>query len=64
VQQNRRPTPTRGKKESTDHPPIHPTAAASREVLGEERWKVYELVVRRFLATLSPDANGQPPGIH
>lgn len=56
VQQNRRPTPTRGKKESTDHPPIHPTAAASREALGEERWKVYELVVRRFLATLSPDA--------
>jgi len=55
VQQNRRPTPTRGKKESTDHPPIHPTAAASREALGEERWKVYELVVRRFLATLSPD---------
>jgi DNA topoisomerase-1 len=53
---HRRPDPTRGKKSSTDHPPIHPTSAARREALGEDRWKVYELVVRRFLATLSPDA--------
>jgi DNA topoisomerase-1 len=56
VAEHRRPTPTRGKKETTDHPPIHPTGAASPEDLGEERWRVYELVVRRFLATLSPDA--------
>ena len=56
VQQHRRSVPTRGKKESTDHPPIHPTGSASREALGQDRWKVYELVVRRFLATLSPDA--------
>ncbi len=53
---HRRPIPTSGKKSSTDHPPIHPTSAARREALGEDRWKVYELVVRRFLATLSPDA--------
>ena len=56
VQQHRREVPTRGKKESTDHPPIHPAGAATREALGPDRWKVYELVVRRFLATLSPDA--------
>ena len=56
VRENRRKEPTRGKKFSTDHPPIHPTGAAHREQLGEERWRVYELVVRRFLATLSPDA--------
>ena len=53
---HRRPAPTRGKKSSTDHPPIHPASAASRHSLGEERWKIYELVVLRFLATLSPDA--------
>jgi len=53
---HRRPSPTQGKKLSTDHPPIHPTGAASREILGDDRWKVYELVARRFLATLSPDA--------
>ncbi|MDI6875146.1 MAG: DNA topoisomerase I [Methanomicrobiales archaeon] len=51
-----RPAPTRGKKSSTDHPPIHPTGAANRQQLSEERWRIYELVVRRFLATLSPDA--------
>ncbi len=56
VMANRRAAPTRGKKSSTDHPPIHPTGPARREDLGEERWKIYELVVRRFLATLSPDA--------
>lgn len=56
VRRNRRPTPTRGKKSSTDHPPIHPAGAASQAELGEERWRLYELVVRRFLATLSPDA--------
>ena len=56
VTENRRSVPTRGKKSSTDHPPIHPASAATRQSLGEERWKIYELVVRRFLATLSPDA--------
>jgi DNA topoisomerase I len=49
-------TPTRGKKETTDHPPIHPTAAASRSKLSNQEWRIYELVVRRFMATLAPDA--------
>ncbi len=49
-------TPTRGKKESTDHPPIHPTAAVPRDKMEPQDWKVYELVFRRFLATLSPAA--------
>lgn len=56
VAENARTAPTRGKKQSTDHPPIHPTGAARREEIGEERYRLYELVVRRFLATLSPDA--------
>ncbi|PWR71824.1 DNA topoisomerase I [Methanospirillum stamsii] len=55
VKKNRRKKPTEGKKSSTDHPPIHPTGVATPEQLGEN-WKLYELVVRRFLATLSPDA--------
>jgi len=53
---HRRPEPTRGKKSSTDHPPIHPTGPATREQLGDDAFRVYELVLRRFLATLSPDA--------
>ncbi len=48
--------PTRGKKQTTDHPPIHPTAPAGRSDLSAQDWKVYELVFRRFLATLSPEA--------
>jgi len=56
VMANRRAQPTRGKKSSTDHPPIHPTGGATKEALGEDVFKIYELVLRRFLATLSPDA--------
>lgn len=47
--------PTRGRKFSTDHPPIHPVAGAKKAKLKGDKWKVYELVVRRFLATLAPD---------
>ena len=53
---HRRPVPTRGKKSTTDHPPIHPTSPATREQLGDDVFKIYELVLRRFLATLAPDA--------
>lgn len=49
-------TPTRGKKETTDHPPIHPTGAARQEDLRAEEWKLYNLVARRFMATLSAPA--------
>ena len=48
---------TRGKKETTDHPPIHPTSAVNPkrlEARSDAHRKVYELVVRRFLATFSP----------
>lgn len=54
---HRRAVPTRGKKSTTDHPPIHPTGAATRELLGDDAFRIYELVLRRFLATLAPDAN-------
>ncbi len=49
-------TATRGKKETTDHPPIHPTAAADPDKLGAPEWKLYNLIARRFLATLSKPA--------
>ena len=48
--------PTRGDKETTDHPPIHPTGAADEKKLKPEAWKLYNLVARRFLATLSDAA--------
>jgi DNA topoisomerase-1 len=46
--------PTRGKKETTDHPPIYPTQAIHPGALDGSKKRVYELVVRRFLATFSP----------
>jgi DNA topoisomerase-1 len=49
-------SPTRGKRETTDHPPIYPTGYASKKALREDQWKIYQLVVRRFLATLSGPA--------
>ncbi|MEW5937502.1 MAG: DNA topoisomerase I [Candidatus Thermoplasmatota archaeon] len=53
---DRRPYPTRGKVEATDHPPIYPVSAASKKAVKGDAWRIYELVVRRFLATLAPDA--------
>lgn len=44
--------PTRGKKQTTDHPPIYPTNYAVPNEIGPEKYKLYDLIVRRFLATL------------
>ena len=48
-------TPTRGKRRTTDHPPIYPVGAPSGELSGDQA-KIYDLVARRFLATLLPPA--------
>jgi len=45
--------PTRGKRSTTDHPPIYPTVPVEKSELKEEQWRIYELVVRRFFATLA-----------
>jgi DNA topoisomerase-1 len=47
--------PTRGKKRTTDHPPVYPVGVPKGELHGEQA-RVYDLVVRRFLATLLPAA--------
>lgn len=53
-----RPTlhPSRGEKRTTDHPPIYPTGAPRRGQLGDREWRLYELVARRFMATLADEA--------
>ncbi|MGC9307737.1 MAG: DNA topoisomerase I [Thermoplasmatota archaeon] len=56
VQEKRREKPTRGKKFSKDHPPIHPVGATSKDKLNQQEWRIYELIVRRFLASLTLDA--------
>lgn len=51
--------PSRGKIETTDHPPIYPTEAASPDKVKGEKWKLYELIVRRFFATVAPSAKSE-----
>ena len=49
--------PTSGDEETTDHPPVHPTGEVPpRAELSEDEWTVYELVVRRFFATVAGPA--------
>ena len=55
IQTNGRNYPTRGKQQTTDHPPIHPVDAPSKK-LGADQEKIYELICRRFFATLAKDA--------
>ncbi len=56
VTTNGRDRPTRGKKQTTDHPPIHPVGVPAGERLTTDQQKIYELICRRFLATLAKDA--------
>ena len=53
---NGRSSPTRGKKMTTDHPPIHPVGVPTNKKLNSDQQKIYELICRRFLATLAKDA--------
>jgi len=48
--------PTKGKKKTEDHPPIHPAENAEKEKLKPVEWKIYELICRRFFATLSDNS--------
>lgn len=50
------PSPRNGKKSDQAHPPIHPTKFTAN-LAGDEK-RVYELIVRHFLACVSRDATG------
>src|SRR3989454_10361770 len=48
---------SRGRTQATDHPPIYPVQGVTREKLKRnDHWAIYELVVRRFFATVAPNA--------
>ncbi|NHX40726.1 MULTISPECIES: DNA topoisomerase I [Haloarcula] len=50
-------TATKGDEETTDHPPIHPTGEIPPKAdLSDDEWEIYELVVRRFFATVAEAA--------
>ncbi|RAL10390.1 DNA topoisomerase 3 [Aspergillus homomorphus CBS 101889] len=52
-------TPRAGRHNDQAHPPIHPICWVSPTALSADEKKVYEFVVRRFLACCSEDAKGQ-----
>ena len=52
---NGRKYPTRGKQQTTDHPPIHPVDVPQKKLTSEQE-AIYELICRRFLTTLAKDA--------
>ena len=55
--------PLFGKGDDKAHPPIHPVKLVSGDLPSDE-WKVYEFVVRHFLATVAKDATGDETTVH
>ncbi len=53
--------PSSGRK-TKDHPPIHPVGVPGK--LSEKEWKIYDLIARRFMATLFPPAILERVRIH
>lgn len=51
--------PRGGRNNDQAHPPIHPVNYVAGNVLRDEERRVYEFVVRRFLACCSEDAKGE-----
>lgn len=55
--------PREGKHDDKAHPPIHPITHAAPNVLSFDEGRLYEYVVRRFLACCSEDAQGMATDI-
>jgi DNA topoisomerase-3 len=52
-------SPGVGKSDDKSHPPIHPIKCQERAGMDNDEWRVYELVVRHFLAVCSDHARGR-----
>ncbi len=50
-------SPSRGRIETTDHPPIYPTSSLKKSELKGDYFKIYDLVARRFMATVAENAD-------
>lgn len=55
--------PREGRHDDKAHPPIHPITYAASSVLNFDEKRLYEYVVRRFLACCSEDAKGMATDI-
>ena len=59
LNENRYNNPRMGSGDDKAHPPIHPVRYSSNDDLNAKEKKVYDFIMKHFLATLSPDAKGQ-----
>ena len=50
------PMKSKGGVDMGDHPPIYPCRAANPHELSGDMARIYELVTRHFIASVSPDA--------
>uniref|UniRef100_F6ST44 DNA topoisomerase n=2 Tax=Ciona intestinalis TaxID=7719 RepID=F6ST44_CIOIN len=48
-------TKPRKGSDAGDHPPITPMLCATEQEVGHDNWRLYEYIVRHFIASLSPD---------
>lgn len=55
--------PRQGRHNDQAHPPIHPVNYVTSSSLSDDERRVYEFVVRRFLACCSEDAKGEATDI-
>lgn len=55
--------PREGRHDDRAHPPIHPITYADPSVLNADEARLYEYIVRRFLACCSEDAKGMATDI-
>ena len=51
--------PNEGRKEDPAHPAVYPTGNVPKRELDSREWKIFDLVVRRFLATFGGTATKQ-----
>lgn len=59
LQKESRLIPSRGRTETTDHPPIYPTSSIKKTELKGDYFRIYDLIARRFMSTLSENADIQ-----
>ncbi len=50
--------PKNGKQDDKAHPPIHPVKIIQKDELHGNEWRIYEMIARHFLASISKDAVG------
>jgi DNA topoisomerase-3 len=59
LNENRFQYPKKGPLDDKSHPPIHPVKYPPMNNLTDKEIKVYELITRHFLASVSPDAKAE-----